>query len=157
MKTFGLCGILFVVMGALLLARAAAAPPATKQFTTSFVLTGIKDGKPTVLAEPTLMTHEGQEGTFVSGGEVPVDTDAKEILSFGLTARIKVRQLAADKLRVSMYAGHGELDPQADSNFLIRERGVHCVRTVKPGEKIELDLGEGRRVAVTVRPVVVNP
>src|SRR5439155_6981286 len=125
------------------------------QFTSSFVLTALKDGKRTVLASPNLITNDGQEGTFFSGGEVPVDAHAKEVqsLSFGIKAQIKVRQLAADKLRVSMYAGHSELDAGAESDFLIREQGVHCVRTVKPGEKIEIDLGEGRHVAVTVASV----
>ena len=151
MRTIGLCAVLFVVVCAL--AGAAAIPPGGKQFTTSFVLTAMKDGKRIVLGEPTLVTNEGQEGTFLSGGEAPVDKDGKEFLSFGTNARIKVRQEAPDKLRVSMYAGYGDLDAQGESNFVIREQGVYCVRTVKPGEKIDIDLGGGRAVGFTVNPV----
>ena len=60
-------------------------------------------------------------------------------------------------MRVSMYAGQSELDAQGESNFTVRESGVHCVRTVKPGEKIELDLGSGRKVTVSVVPVAAKP
>ena len=156
MKAIGLCAVLLLAVCTLALARAAAVAPAIKQFTTAFVLTSMKDGKRIELARPNLLTNDGQEGAFVSGGEVPVDADAKDVLSFGIKAQIKVRELAPDKLRVLMYAGHSELDAQGDSNFSIREQGVRCVRTVKPGEKIEIDLDEGRHVAVTVNPVVVN-
>ncbi len=156
MKTLGFYAMLFLVLGTLALAPGANDAPAAKQFTTKFVLTTLKDGKRASLATPTLVTNEGQEGTFLVGNEVPVDADGKESLSYGITARVKVRQLAPDKLRVSLYAGHSELDGQAGSNFVIREQGAHCVRTVKPGETIEFDLGGGRTAAVSVNPTV-NP
>lgn len=148
MKTLGLGAVLLVTVCALV--RAAAVAPAGNQFTTAFVLTAMEDGKRIVVAEPTLVTDEGQEGEFFSGEDAPVDKDGKESLPFGITARIKVYQETHDRLRVSMYASQSDLDMRAPSSFLIRERGVHCVRTVKPGEKVEIDLGEGRTAAFTV-------
>ena len=152
MKTLTVCAALFVAAGALAYARAAAVAPAATQFMTQFRLTALKDGKRTVLAEPNVVTEQGRQGAFFTGGEVPVDAEGKEVLPFGITSRVKVREEAADKLRVSMYLGYSQLDTQSASNFVIREQGVYCVRTVKPDEKVELDLGEGLIAAFSVKP-----
>src|SRR4051794_16903623 len=85
MKTLALSCVLLVAAGTLSLARAADAPAGKQQFTTSFVVTATKDGKRTTLAEPAITTNDGEEGTFLAGGEVPIDPDGKELLPFGVT------------------------------------------------------------------------
>ena len=132
--------------------------PAAKQFAAKFVISQTKDGKTKVIAEPTLIALEGTEATYLAGGEVPVDPAHGEFLQFGTQARLRVREIAANRLRVSIYAGQSDVEPvKPDGDVIIRESGVHYVKTVTPGEKFEIELGSDRKAVVTVSRVNVGP
>jgi Flp pilus assembly secretin CpaC len=162
MKALAITAALLVGIGSLALAKAAAEAPGRTQFATRIVITEMRNGKAVVLAEPHLLTIEGQEGASLSGGEVPTNVNPIETLSFGLSARVKVRELPDGKLRVSIYAGQSNLDERAgqlggaSESVVVREQGVHCVRTIAAGEKIELELDAGRKVTATIQPVVAR-
>jgi Flp pilus assembly secretin CpaC len=156
---FCAAGAIALVAAAGLVAPKVFAAPASAptQFSTAVVMTELKDGQPVVVAQPHLITNEGQEGSFLAGGEAPVGDGTNDVVPFGVQARVKVRQIAATQLRVSLHASHSNLDTQGGAggtgNFVIREIGVRCVKTIKPGEKIEVDLGDGRTMVATVKPV----
>jgi Flp pilus assembly secretin CpaC len=147
----------------LLAAAALSAGPAPKvtetQFLARFVMTGPKDGKPTVLAQPMLITTDGQEADFLAGGEVPVDVGGAEPEHFscGVGARLKVHTLAPDRLRVSVRFRFSDLDAQHQGDVVIRESAVRCVKSVRPGEPFEVDLGGGRKVKTTVNAITPAP
>ncbi len=153
MRTAITCIVALVAIGLMALRLAAAgAPSAPKAFLTTIVMTEVRDGRQVIVAEPNVTTRDGEEGTFLAGGEA-VDAETKRYIPHGIQARVKVREIVPGKLRLSLYAGLGDLDAQGESSFLVREWGVHCVRTLAPGEKIEIDLGPDRKVTVTIRPV----
>lgn len=150
------CLVLLIVIGLLAVRlRACGAPAAPKAFLTTIVMTQVKDGHTTVVAEPNVTTYDSQEATVLAGGEA-VDPETKQNIPHGIQARVRVRELAPDKLRLSMHVSVGDLDAQDDSSFVIREWGVHCVRTLAPGEKIEIDLDADRKVIVSVMPVTAK-
>ena len=157
MRILAFCAVLSLAIGSFATdlqsaPEAVPAKPAAKQFVAKFVVSETVGGKRKIVAEPTIIANDGQEATFLSGGEVPVGDGTNDALTFGLRTRIKVHEVASDKLRVSMYAGQSDLE-RGEGDFLIRESGVHCVRTVKPGETIELAIGAGWKAAVTISAV----
>jgi hypothetical protein len=119
------------------------------RFVTTLVLTESKGDKETVVAEPTLTAADGEQASYFSGGDAPVGDRTADTVPFGNEVRVKVRELAPDQLRVSMYALQSEIVNHGNPNYEIYEKAVRCVRTVKPGEKIEATLRSGMKVVAT--------
>jgi hypothetical protein len=130
---------------------------AAKQFAAKLVISQTKEGKTKVIAEPTLIALEGQDAAYLSGGEVPVDPAHGEFLEFGTKARVRVREIAPNRLRVAIYAGQSDVEPLKDGDVIIRETGVHYVKTVAPGERFEIELGTDRKAVVTISRANVAP
>ena len=135
----------------------AAPPAAPRAFTANVRLSEMKDGTRTVVSQPTLTTEDGSETGFLAGGQMMADLGHGEAIEFGFGVRLTIHAIAPDRLRVLLYASHGEIDPAVAQEPAaarcgrVRESGVHCVRDVAPGEPITVDLDGGRRVEMTVR------
>lgn len=130
----------------------AAVAPSTKEFMVTIEVSENRDGKWTRVAEPSVVVEEGQEGTYIAGGEVR-DPLTNRMLPYGIEARCKVLETDAGTLRLSMSITCGDLDTQGESSFVIREWSMHCVRTFVPGEPVEIDVGANRKARVLIRPV----
>ncbi len=98
-----------------------------------------------------LIVAEDKEGSFLSGGTIPVDPSTT--IDFGLSMKVKVHVTAADKLHVMCTAGQSEIDPNHKDDIVVRETSVHCVKTIAPGGTVDLDLGNDRTASFTVTPV----
>lgn len=120
----------------------------------SLIISEFRDGQWTIVAQPTVAVPDGMEGTLQAGGEA-MDAETQRRIPYGIQARIRVREIEAGKLRLSMHVSQGTLDETEDSSFVIREWSLHCVRTIAPGEQVEFELGSDRKVAVRLSPV--NP
>ncbi len=138
-----------------------------KQFWAKVVITQMRDGKPVTWAEPTLCVFDGQRGSFLAGGELPVDlglNDGRKVdyIQFGTRVEITIHQLAPDQLRVNAWFNVSAIDPAGvgKETTIIPESGVRVIKTIKPGDTLEADLpataGEGggpaRHVTVKIRP-----
>jgi RNA polymerase sigma factor (sigma-70 family) len=96
-----------------------------------------KEGKGKVLAEPKLITLEGQEGTFLSGGNLAVLGGE---LDFGLLFRVKVFSLGDGWVRLETLLEKSEAD-QSDKNITqVSGKIIRSIARVKLGETVKLVL-----------------
>lgn len=145
------CGLIVLLAAAL---AAAADPPAeARTYMVQITFGQERDGRQAVIAQPTVVAADGEEASYVSGGEVQFDPETKQRVPYGIRARVRVRELEDGRLRVSLQAAVGDLEEQREGDALIREWAVRCVRTVAPAETIEIEFADDRKVAVIVRPV----
>jgi Flp pilus assembly secretin CpaC len=136
-----LCAVTFAAGGG-------AAEP--KEFGARMVMTEMRNGKPVVWAEPTLVARDGQRASFLAGGEVPVDLGKIEYIEFGTRADITVHEIAAGRLSVCAWFNVSTLDTSTPGSIVIPESGVRIIKTINPGDFLEADLPGGRHVKVTV-------
>lgn len=134
---------------ALLASFSAAADPAAKKlFTVKLKITETKEGQTRTIAEPVLIVREGEEASFVTGGEVASADDAAAVV--GLQAKMIVRAAEDQKLRVALTVFNNELKDSAKSDFTIVQSGARCVKTIARGEANTFDMGEGRQATLIV-------
>jgi RNA polymerase sigma factor (sigma-70 family) len=104
-------------------------------------------GKGKVLGEPRLLTLEGREAAFHTGGDVAVPADeagTTEFLPVGLTVRVKVRQLQDGRLRVDASLERSEGEASGEAGWRLRRSLVEAVERVKLGEEVKLVEKDGR-------------
>jgi RNA polymerase sigma factor (sigma-70 family) len=109
-----------------------------------------KEDKGKALVE--LIVPEGQEGRYLSGGQVPVVGDEQvpvEFLEFGLGVRARVLGLSDGRVRLEVALERTKPDRADDRAVQTSGRIVRSIATVKLGEGVTLieedDGGQGRR------------
>jgi RNA polymerase sigma factor (sigma-70 family) len=115
-----------------------------------------KEGKGKLLAAPTLLVVEGEEAYFFSGGEVaiPGDPTGTDSLAFGVSVRIKVKEVGDRRMRLETVLERTALNPNAHKGTETHGSIIRSVAIVKLGETItlrEMDDGTGQQHWVRVR------
>ncbi|HZZ44427.1 MAG TPA: hypothetical protein VFE58_15940 [Tepidisphaeraceae bacterium] len=148
MKTTLLCLALAITMISFALQQSLASSPPAKKFHLEITFTGIKG-----LDHPLpLNVPDGKPATFQAGSEIPDDAGDLQYIFVGVEGKIRVHELSPDQWRVSISATQSDhADAIKDpSNILIPVSGIHCLRTIKPGETIDLDLGSGHKITFKI-------
>jgi Flp pilus assembly secretin CpaC len=140
-------------------ARSTAATKAElKLFTVQLFVSETQGSQTRQLAAPVLMTRDGEASSFLAGGELPDPvkvSQAKadiEYIPYGIQAHFTVREIAVDQLHVSLGVSEGVLSYDKNGEATVRQIGARCFRTVRPGDAIVLDMGQGLSAKVIVTP-----
>jgi hypothetical protein len=88
-----------------------------------------KNGERKVYADPTMMTVEGQESHFLSGGEI-VLPDARRI-EFGVSGRVTITAIQKDEVRVDAFIESKVPRRENQSDITVFCRSVRTVRNVR--------------------------
>ncbi|MFN3153348.1 hypothetical protein [Bremerella sp.] len=109
------------------------------------------DGKPKVLAEPTIMTITGREIRFVSGGEMKSKFDeTKHDLGTQISALIEPHQGGTYKLKLQSTLGNLKLPEQEPETELFIQQKLTARTIVEPGKTKKIAVSPGCWYEITV-------
>jgi Flp pilus assembly secretin CpaC len=102
-----------------------------------------ENGTRKILAQPNLVTRDGQEASFLSGGQRPVpgpESQSIEFVDFGLSFRVKVNTMPEDQVRLDASVEVKELKPDPKERIRVSGRSVRTIEVVKLGKVVRLSL-----------------
>lgn len=107
------------------------------------IATKTGEGNTALVAEPALTMREGEEGTFISGGVVPVPGDRPETTGWvetGVRTGVRVVGREDGRVRVECWLEKSEMEKTSEERFEMKSRNTRSIRIVKLGESIDLSV-----------------
>jgi hypothetical protein len=97
-----------------------------------------EEGTLKILAEPTLITMDGREATFVSGGQIYVEN---EFVGAGL--KVSVTPMQADqRIKLRLTLERTEVVEEREDTLLLQSSQARYIRVVEPGQVLKLRWGK---------------
>jgi hypothetical protein len=104
---------------------------------------GNPQGKPKVLANPTLTVMHDRPVRFAVGGEVrAMGLDGPVTLPTGVSVSVRIKADQVGRVLVHMVCEEQSASESADGNVQTSSKGAKLLGTIKLGEKQTLDLGD---------------
>jgi RNA polymerase sigma factor (sigma-70 family) len=129
-------------------------PVANRSFQIDLTMTEVKDGHRKLMATPRLLTLDGREASFLTGGErpVPVGVGNIEFINMGQSVHLMVRSDEGGKICLDMTVSQPTQGVFAVDDVTVETKSVRIIRKVELGQPITAKLKTGDKDQ-TVREV----
>ena len=131
--------------------RGSASPP--KQFLASCTITHLKDGKTVLFSSPKLCILNGQQGSFLIGGELMTGMGSDETIKVGEELNITVRDAGDGNIRISAMLSESQPAKQDGAGIVVHESSARTVQPAKLGEPVILTMENGSVVRIVLSEV----
>jgi hypothetical protein len=120
-------------------------PVANRSFQIDLTLTREKNGHRKLLAAPRLLTLEGREASFLTGGERPVQIGGGniEFIKMGQGVRLMARSDEGGKIRLDMTVSRSTRGSFAADDVTVETKSVRIIRKVEIGQAVTAKLKTG--------------